>query len=395
MRQAERARILKALRHGLDTNTSVDAGGILRAPVTDFTCKELLAREQEIFFRQTPLLMGLSTDLPQPGSYVATAETGVAILLTRDTQGQFRAFLNVCSHRGMQVVEEGRGVKHRFTCPFHAWTYKNSGELIAIAREDRFGCIDKGEHGLVELPAAEKYGLLWVRPSPGDPIDIDAQLGGLAEDMEAWQLPTHAFSEAQVIDAEINWKLAIDTFGENYHFDVLHKQTLANDIHGNLQTQDIFGRNYRMVFAQKGGFKYVADNNMPLEQWPYRWITLNVYFIYPNVIFLVDPAGVDVLRMYPDAQDPARSRTHHSYYANPELAAHLEQQGIEAGGSRFVGFNMIVVDEDFAAATHTQRNALSGARSHYIFGRNEPALHHYHNVHREGLGLPPLELEQA
>lgn len=27
-----------------------------------------------------------------------------------------------------------------------------------------------------------------------------------------------------------------------------------------------------------------------------------------------------------------------------------------------------------------------------IFGRNEPALHHYHNTYREALGMEPLEL---
>jgi hypothetical protein len=35
--------------------------------------------------------------------------------------------------------------------------------------------------------------------------------------------------------------------------------------------------------------------------------------------------------------------------------------------------------------------AESGTLEHLIFGRNEPALHHYHNTFREALNLPPLE----
>ena len=111
--------------------------------------------------------------------------------------------------------------------------------------------------------------------------------------------------------------------------------------------------------------------------------------LYPNVIFLVDPAGVDILRMYPDNNSPSMSRTHHSYYMNPDFEEEARRSN-EPVESRFPGFNKIIVDEDYLVAASTQANALSGAQSHYLFGRNEPALHHYHNTHRRGLGLPEL-----
>ncbi len=396
MHHDEQQRVLTQLVEGLANRTSADAGGIVKAPVTDFTCRDLLAKEQQTFFREGPLLLGLSTDLPEPGSYVATSEAGVPMLLTRNRDGDFQAFLNVCRHRGVQLVEDGRGRKARFTCPFHAWSYANTGDLIAINREERFGSIDKETYGLTELPAAESHGMLWVRPSPGAGFDVAELLGGLAPEFASWDFPSHAFTESQVLEADINWKLAIDTFGENYHFDVLHRDTLASDIHSNLQTHDVFDRNYRMVFASKPGFKYAQDHQMPIAEWPYRWITLNVYFVFPNVILLVDPAGVDVLRMYPDAEDPSRSRTHHSFYMNPELPARLAAEGkAPSDESRFVGFNRVVVDEDYVSAASIQANALSGAQSHFTFGRNEPALHHYHNAHRRSLNLPPLELIEA
>ena len=396
MHRDEQQRLLKLLEEGITNNSSADAGGITRAPVTDYTCTDLLAREQDVFLRNAPLLLGLTPDLPEPASYVATSETGVPILMTRDNEGQFHAFLNVCRHRGTQVIADGRGRQGRFTCPFHAWTYKNSGELIAINREEKFGCIDKGEHGLVELPAAEKYGMLWVRPQPGDPIDVDTCLGGLAPEMDSWNLPAHPFSDEQTIEADINWKLAIDTFGENYHFDVLHKETLAPEIFGNLQTSDAFGDNYRMTFMNKPGYKYVQDNGLDRDSWPFRWITLTVYFLYPNTILLLDPAGVDLLRMYPHPTDPSKSTTRHRYFAEPTMVEMRRKQAEERGDNRdenrFEGFNRIVVAEDYHMAASTQKCAASGAQAHYTFGRNEPALRHYHNAHRRGLGLPELEL---
>jgi len=383
MRHEERYRVLETLKDNLDAGTTADAGRVLCAPVEEFVGEERLALEQEVLFKQTPLLLGLSSDLPDARSYLATNEAGVPILMTRDEAGAFRAFLNVCQHRGAQVVPEGRGIAGRFSCPFHAWTYHNTGDLIAVTREGQFGEVDRSELGLRELPACEVAGLLWVKPTPGDPLDPEALLGPLQDEMEHWQFRTHDFREEQVLISDINWKLAVDTFGENYHFNVLHQNTLANDIIGNLQTHDVFDQHYRMVFASKTGFNHVINEGWPIQDWPYRMLTLNVYYIFPNVILLVDPAGVDLLRMYPDDNRPGRSRTHHRYYPNPEIADEITE-------SRFQGFNEIIVNEDYAVAASIQRNIGSGAQQYHLFGRNEPALHHYHNVIRGALNLPGL-----
>jgi len=385
-------KVLSQLSSGFLDNSSASAANAVKVPVSEFTCKERLEQERQTFFRDTPLLLGLSTDLPDNDTYFATNETGQPLLLTRDANGKFRAFLNICRHRGAQIAPPGRGRKRRFICPFHAWNFDNTGELIAINRESHFGCADKKDLGLTELPCLEANGMLWVRPSVGSSFTEADVMGGLSEDFGNWLKDEHPFAEEQVIEASINWKLAIDTFGENYHFDVLHKSSLANDIVGNLQTWDTFERNSRMVFASKEPFKYVHDHNIPIEKWPYRDVTLNVYFLYPNCIFLVDPAGVDMLKMYPDPKDPAKSKTYHSYYLRPALLDHLKKEGKTAlEESRFLGFNKVVVDEDYAAAATIQAGATSGAQDHYIFGRNEPALQHYHNMHREALGLAPLE----
>ena len=397
MLREEQLRVIEELRDHLQNDSTAYAAGPMRAPVSDYTCPDLLQKELDQFFKREPLLLGLSPDLPENNTYLATSETRVPILMTRDNDGTFRAFLSVCRHRGVQVVPDGRGRKSKFSCPFHAWTYQNTGSLIAITKEERFGCVDKENHGLVELPAEEKHGMLWIRPTPGgDPIDVDATLGGLAPEMESWNIPTHPYSEEQTIHANINWKLAMDTFGENYHFDFLHKESLAPQIWGNLQTSAAYDKNYRMAFASKTNFEHVVAS-VPEEEWRYRYMTLNVYFLYPNAIFLVDALGLDLLRMYPDPNNPGKSTTCHRFYYNPEILRYFEKVKEETGEdqkpeTRFKGFNEIVVDEDYAMAELTQVGATSGAQTHYWFGKNEPALQHYHNAHRKGLGLSELEV---
>ena len=393
MRRQERLRLLQILKDGLANGGAVHGDGIVESPLSDFTCPDLLAEEQRVFFRETPLFMGLSADLPENGSYWADSETGLPILMTRDDAGEFRAFANTCRHRGAQVVPDGRGSQPRFSCPFHAWTYSNRGDLIAVNRAERFGDFDKTGRGLIELPCAEKYGMLWVRPTPGDEIDVDAALGGLEDDMAHWELPEHSYGASQIIPANVNWKLAVDTFGENYHFDVLHRETLANDIRGNLQTHDTYGPNYRMVFASIPGFAEATAKEPDVANWPFRRLTLSVYFIYPNTIFLVDGAAVDVVRIFPDGNSTRKSRTAHSFYVRPQVKAYFEDPEFPERRyeDRFAGFNNVVVNEDYKMAESTQRCAETGIQSHVLFGRNEPALLHYHNAHRRGLGRPLLE----
>ncbi len=392
MLKHEKRRVLRLLKQNIANGTTPFASGIARSPVDDFTSTELLKQEQQVFFSDTPLLVGLSGDLPSKGSYKAETINTKSLLFVRDQGGQFRAFANVCRHRGAQIVPDGSGNAERFSCPFHAWTYDTQGRLIAVNREKNFGPICKDDYPLVELPAVEKHGMLWCKPSPGGTINIDDCLGGLGEEMDAYGLDKMIYSKSQIIDAEANWKLAVDTFGENYHFDVLHRETLAPSIKGNLQTHDAYGMNYRMVFAYQS-WNDVVENIPNEEDWPFFALTLTVYFIYPNTIMLLDYSGCDVLRMHPDGDAVAKSSTYHSWYLSPRFVDYQKEQGLFINpDQKFADFNTIVRNEDYRVAESTQRGASSGTISHVLFGRNEPALHHYHNAHRRGLNRPDLEI---
>ena len=219
MQHEEQVRQIKVLLAHLDAGTNVDAGGLRRNPTSVYVDADLAEREWESFFRSHPQLIGLSGDLPGPGSFMTMDDLGTPILATRDDEGRFRALVNACRHRGAVVVEERRGTARRFTCPFHNWTYGTDGALVGLPKRDHFGEIDTACRGLVELPAAEQYGLLWVHPDPDGAIDVDALLGDeLADELESWDLEELSQLTADDYAVACNWKLAMDTFGETYHF---------------------------------------------------------------------------------------------------------------------------------------------------------------------------------
>jgi phenylpropionate dioxygenase-like ring-hydroxylating dioxygenase large terminal subunit len=251
MQQAEQIRVLKQLMTHLDAGTNVDAGGIRRNPSRVYTDPELAEQEWQRFFRSHPQVVGMSADLPEPGHFFTRSDFGLPLLATRDPEGRFRAFANVCRHRGAVVAREGRGRKKAFSCLFHGWTYDTTGALVGLPMPEHFGSIDRSCHGLLELPAEERFGFLWVHPQPDGALDVDRLLSGLAPEFESWRFDRLVLTGEDVYDTPLNWKLAIDTFGETYHFKVLHRNSLAEFFYGNVQVYDTYGRNHRMTLCLK------------------------------------------------------------------------------------------------------------------------------------------------
>jgi len=393
MKHEEQVRILRGLMTHLDNGTNVDTGKQMKNPVDTYLSADRAEQEWEVFFRSHTQLLGLSADLPESNSFFTSSELGKPILCTRDQNGEFHAFINACRHRGTIVETEARGVRATFSCPFHAWTYSGKGDLVSVPRENQFGSVDKTCYSLTRLPAIERDGLLWVHPDPEGVIDLDEQLGDLAEELADWNLGRMQFDGEVQYDHSMNWKLAIDTFGETYHFNVLHKNTLANDFYGNVQMYDTYKRNHRMALCQKS---IDTLRDVSEKDWNVLTGTLPVYYLFPNIQLIISPAGPTLVRVYPRGANAADSYSKISFYLSPQAIEMMEQPGFEQMraevGERMKGFGEIIRDEDYVAAASSHRGMAAGHMDHVIFGRNEPALHHYHNTYRAALGMAPLEV---
>ena len=64
------------------------------------------------------------------------------------------------------------------------------------------------------------------------------------------------------------------------------------------------------------------------------------------------------------------------------------------GKNPYESFSSIVRDEDYVVAASSHKGLRSGTLTHITFGKNEPALHHYHNTFREALGMKSLPLRK-
>ncbi|MEL7158157.1 MAG: aromatic ring-hydroxylating dioxygenase subunit alpha [Actinomycetota bacterium] len=403
MKHDDQVRLLKTLLARLDSGTNVDAGGFRRNPTSSYVDPELAALERREFFLGHPQMIGLTGDLPAPGSFLTFSELDVPVLATRDDGGRFRAFVNSCRHRGVVLEEQERGSTRRFACRFHNWTYDTAGTLVGLPKADHFGQPDQSCLGLIELPAVERHGLLFVS------LDPQAGTAATSEEMSAALAAEIAADFGDELDAELahwgfddlvylgqdtypvacNWKLAMDTFGETYHFPVLHADTLANGFHGNVQVYDTFGRNHRMILCRRD---IDEMRHQPEEDWRITIGGLPVYWIFPNVQLIPNQGGMQVVRAYPDPEHPGRHVSRIGFYLRSQYAESEDIVEVFTAMSR--NFSEVIRDEDYVMSASQQRSADSGALSHVVFGRNEPALHHYHNTYRAALGhqqLPLLE----
>ena len=407
MNHEAQVEILRELITQMDQHTTCDAGRVVANRVDAYTSPSLARQEWETFFANHPQVVGLSGELPRPGSYLTCNDFRIPVLATRDNTGRFRAFLNACRHRGAELASEPRGEQVRFTCPFHGWTYRNDGTLMGVRAAEHFGQVEKPCLNLVELPSLEAHGLLIVHPRVDGVIDEDALFGdGFGAELDAWDLGQADYRGESVLDMPVNWKIANDTFGEIYHFATLHKNTLANLLHGDAATYREFGRNHRICLANR----YLdVMRTLPEQEWTVRDGAVIAYYLFPNIQIVLLNSMLAVARIYPDPDKVGQSLTRVSHYAMPHLESKLQDTSAvqQIGGENLYVADMAkpielsleasaelflstVEHEDYAMGVKSQAAANSGLIDYFVFGRNEPALHHFHNNYRAALGQPAL-----
>jgi carnitine monooxygenase subunit len=320
----------------------------------------------------SPQLVGYVSELPKPGSYCTKTVMGRSILLTRTSDGSVKAFDNVCLHRQSQIAE-GCGSARRLTCPYHAWNYDLDGNLVGVPGKEGFPERSTGSARLTELPATECAGFLWVALDPAATLDIPGFLGPLAEELDSWGIGRWSPLGEKVLDTAINWKLAIDTFAENYHFATVHRTTFATIARSNCTVFDSFGPHHRLVFPLNG----ILDlESAPEERWEPLQNMVVIYALFPNIVLSATIANGELFRVYP-GKTPGRSITVHQNSTPLDVS----DESVAAGAQAVFEYaHHTVRDEDYALVEKLQFNLASGARERLVFGRNEPGLQHRHET---------------
>lgn len=216
----------RALEHLIIDNTD---DGVFRVHRRSFTDPDILALEHERVFARSWIYAGHTSELPQPGDFRARTIAGRPIILARGSDGQIRALLNTCTHRGALVCLEQVGNTKTFQCPYHAWTFNNQGALIGVPGEDAYSAaFDRQELSLATAPRLEEYrGFLFVSFDPAIVSLVD-YLAGAREYLDLICDQTAAGMEVvrgtQLYSMRANWKLLVENSMDGYHAPITHQR---------------------------------------------------------------------------------------------------------------------------------------------------------------------------
>ena len=201
---------------------SLEAGYTL--PTNWYTNPDFYRAEQEQIFGHSWQFAGLKDQLAQPGDFLTVQAGRVPVLVARNQNGELRAFVNVCRHRGSELVTEACGNRRSFQCRYHAWTYALDGSLRAAP-----GSKDEPEFHVSDLTSPSFRG----RWTPGvrscsstpAPVASPGQCSGRAAslvDHTGLRLDEIRGRERRTYRIEANWKVVVDNYLECYHCPVAH-----------------------------------------------------------------------------------------------------------------------------------------------------------------------------
>ncbi len=194
--------------------------------------EEVHALELERVFGESWILIGHETEIPEPGDYAKRYVADSPFIYVRDEEGEVRVLFDSCRHRGTTVVRAEQGNTTHFRCPYHNWTYKNTGELVGVPRKNQcFQGLETDDYGLQPAPRVDDYGGLVFAALSDDAPPLDEYLGDFTWYLDlllkATEGGVEVVGEPIRWEVDTNWKIGADNFtGDSYHTPATHQSVL-------------------------------------------------------------------------------------------------------------------------------------------------------------------------
>ncbi|HKH37574.1 MAG TPA: aromatic ring-hydroxylating dioxygenase subunit alpha [Rubrobacter sp.] len=204
--------------------SSLVSEGQMSLPAEAYTDVAVLDWEMEHFFDESWVCVGRSEDLRGAGDRCAVALGHESALLTRDEEGNLRAFYNVCRHRGHVLAEVGESSRGRFIrCPYHAWAYGLDGSLQGAPGFGQLPGFDRADYSLVPVRVAEWEGWLFANAS-GEAPPFEEHVGNLGEMIGNHRSGELVTAARRSYEVAANWKILVENYHECYHCSSIHPE---------------------------------------------------------------------------------------------------------------------------------------------------------------------------
>jgi Rieske 2Fe-2S family protein len=355
-------------------------------PAEEYYSDEAYAIEQErIWFRQW-IYAGRGEQAATAGQFFTIDVAGENILVTRNDDGELRAFYNVCRHRGSTLCEEPSGTtKAVFQCPYHAWCYDLNGALVATPRVDEDE-VDRSTLSLRQVHVDEWQGFVFVNLDRETPLPLrealdshyDSPIHFEAHDLD--RLVTMHRTESVVA---ANWKILVENYNECLHCPIVHPELVQ--VVPAYKKGMVFDPNRTDggVALVSGGTSYSDDPrtrravlpNMTEEQ------THSIFGsqVFPNMFIDIAGSNVVATRLAPDG--PTQTRVHSEYLFLPEDVA-----ADDFDAKPVIDFSELVAGQDYVVSERVQRGVRSRGFDHGVYPVKDDYVHQFNEYYRKVRG---------
>ena len=331
-------------------------------PWASYAGAEALERERRDIFARGWQYIGHTGQAEQLGDRFASFAGHIPVAIVRHEGGDLRAFLNVCRHRGAEVVREA-GNRKTLQCPYHAWTYALDGSLLTAPRSEQEGGFDPAELSLLPLRLETLGPLIFVNPDEEAAPLADAA-AGIPEALADGGIDLDALAFDRRIDfaLEANWKVVIENYLECYHCPTAHP--------GFSRAVDVSPDRYALSTAQWSSSQHgdARDGEGSCQ----------FHFLWPNTRINVfpGPPNLSIGPALPDA--PERTTGFLDYFFGPGVTDEEKKE--------LVAFDSQVGAEDRELVESVQRGMRSGLiGSGRLLPESERLIAHFQSLVRQTL----------
>jgi Rieske 2Fe-2S family protein len=360
----------------------------------DYVSEAVYAEERDRLWFERWVVIGRAEELANPGDFVVRDLAGESVIVTRNAEGELRAFYNVCAHRGTKLLDEtsetcGHASK-AFKCPYHAWAFDLDGRLIGtpnVGEDELFDRADYPLHGI----AVEAYaGFLFVNLSSAPAALVDELRSGTESitNFERYHLDELRVGRRIVYDVAANWKIIVENYNECLHCPTVHPELVA------IVPLYRFGEVWDGETGDDGNWmvdgatSFTRTGRSTLPPFPdLRPDDRRMYygtFQFPNLLLNLHPDAAMAYTLLP--QGPGQTTVVSEYLFRPETIA-----APDFAPEPVVELWDLISRQDWEICQRAQTGVGSRAYKSGVYPRKDRFLFDFNEQYRVQLGRPTVD----
>lgn len=192
-----------------------------------YTSEEIFAEELDKIWYTSWVYVGHESEVAQPNDYIRKTLGLQDVIMTRSKVGDVHLLLNRCAHRGNQVCDLAKGNSSSFRCPYHGWTYRNTGELLGYPYSKGYGGKGKLDLRMGSVPRVASYQGFVFGSFAAEGPTLAEHLGAAAGELDRLaRLSPQGRVELSAgwlkHRTKANWKLLAENETDGYHPQFVH-----------------------------------------------------------------------------------------------------------------------------------------------------------------------------